>query len=236
MQKRTPDVTSPYRQPPAGPSLILLALVHVLLFAGSLVAFTILGAGARIPTPLDTAQTVQEFTLAHGDAIRTAAFLQFGSAVPLGLFAAAVLSRLHFLGVNAVGKWIAFYGGAGASLLLALTGLSSWASADPAVAASTSTVRALQLLTFTLGGPGFAVFFGLLAAGVSVTSGVGRLLPRWLVWLGLACALCGELSALTLLSLKAAVFIPLTRFPGLVWLIGAASKLRVTPVEQGSAT
>jgi hypothetical protein len=48
-----------------------------------------------------------------------------------------------------------------------------------------STLRALQLFGFATGGPGHVVTLGLLLAGVSVPSGFARLMPRWLVWLGL---------------------------------------------------
>jgi hypothetical protein len=42
------------------------------------------------------------------------------------------------------------------------------------------------------------------------------------MWLGLCVAAAGELSTLSLVFLPAAVLLPLTRFPGLVWLIAVA--------------
>jgi len=59
------------------------------------------------------------------------------------------------------------------------------------------------------------------AAGVSVSAGLSGLLPRWTLWFGLAIAAAGELSSLSLLFAPAALLLPLTRFPGLVWLIAA---------------
>ncbi len=43
-----------------------------------------------------------------------------------------------------------------------------------------------------------------MAAGVSVTSYVFRLLPPWLVWGGLVIAVVGELSTLSLITLPMA--------------------------------
>jgi hypothetical protein len=62
-------------------------------------------------------------------------------------------------------------------------------------------------------------------AGISVTAGFGRLLPRWIVVLGLALAATGELSWLVLVFPKALFLLPLTRFPGFVWLIAAGFAL-----------
>jgi len=75
------------------------------------------------------------------------------------------------------------------------------------------------------GGAGFAVAFGLLAAGVSVTSHFARLLPRWLVVLGMIVAMAGELSYLSLIAYPANLAIPVTRFVGFAWLILVGSRL-----------
>jgi hypothetical protein len=48
-----------------------------------------------------------------------------------------------------------------------------------------------------------------------------KLFPRWLVVFGLALTVIGELSVLSLLIPQALFLIPLTRFPGFVWLIAA---------------
>jgi hypothetical protein len=62
-------------------------------------------------------------------------------------------------------------------------------------------------------------------AGVSVTAAAYRLLPTWIVVLGLALAISGELSWINLLTPKALFLVPLTRFPGFVWLIAAGFAL-----------
>jgi hypothetical protein len=81
--------------------------------------------------------------------------------------------------------------------------------------------RALYYIVYGVGGVRYSVPLGLLIAGIAVTSGIVKLLPRWLVILGLALAFCGELSFFSLLTMKLLFLIPLTRFPGFLWLIAA---------------
>jgi hypothetical protein len=199
------------------PPLAALAVVHTALFGASLAAFALLSGGGHIPSPFQPGSLAD--LARQGTALRWSALFLFGSAVPLGLFAATAASRLRFLGVRAAGVDIALFGGIGASLALTASGLALWAMSDPLLADSSGGSRALQLASFAAGGPAFAVGFGLLAAGVSVTGGLSRLLPRWLMWFGLAIAAAGELSTFRLVFQPAAFLLPLTRFPGLVWLI-----------------
>ena len=74
--------------------------------------------------------------------------------------------------------------------------------------------------------------FGLLLAAVYIPAAVMRLLPKWVIVFGLAIAVCGELSWLDLTTLKAFFVVPLTRFPGFVWLIVAVFALPRTRVPQ----
>ena len=60
---------------------------------------------------------------------------------------------------------------------------------------------------------------GLLMAGVSVTSAFRKLLPLWIVVLGLVLAAAGELSAFYFLNPRLLFLIPLTRFPGFIWIV-----------------
>jgi hypothetical protein len=86
----------------------------------------------------------------------------------------------------------------------------------------------MHFLSFLAGGVAFAVAFGLLAAGVSVTSFFARLLPGWLIWFGLLIALAGELSSLSLVAYPMAFALPLTRFGGFLWLIAVGAILPKT--------
>ena len=163
----------------AGPPLLLLALVHLLLLVASIFAATLLRHGAVYINPYSSSQAVQGFFANSPQAIRVGTFFFFGSAVPLGLFTATVVSRLRFLGVRAAGTYIALFGGFLASAALALSALYGWILSVPdVVSSSAALVHALYFLSFLFGGVTFAVGFGLLAAGVSVTSYFQHLLPR----------------------------------------------------------
>ena len=91
--------------------------------------------------------------------------------------------------------------------------------------ASAPIVKTVTFLSFLLGGVVFAVGFGLLAAGVSVTCYFMRLLPRWSVALGMLMALTGELSSLSLVAYPANFFIPITRYLGFIWMFTVAVAL-----------
>jgi hypothetical protein len=136
-----------------------------------------------------------------------------------------MVSRLRYHGVRAAGATIALVGGVAASLAVALAALFSWTLAQPGIADDATLTRALHFLTYAVGGPGYSVPLGLLCAGISITAGFTRLLPRWIVALGVLLGAVGELSALSLLVPSALFLIPLTRFPGFVWLIAAGTKL-----------
>jgi hypothetical protein len=91
--------------------------------------------------------------------------------------------------------------------------------AYPGIAQDGSVIRTLYYMAFGIGGVGYSVPLGLLIAGIAVPAGIMKLLPKWLVWTGLLLVLCGELSTLSLLFPKLVYLIPLTRFPGFIWLI-----------------
>jgi hypothetical protein len=108
----------------------------------------------------------------------------------------------------------------------------------PDVTASAPVVKAFVFLNFLFGGVVFAVGFGLLAAGVSVTSYFMHLLPRWMAALGMIVAIAGELSSLSLIAFPANFFIPITRYLGVIWMLAVAVALtreNVTIPEMGIA-
>jgi hypothetical protein len=208
-----------------GPSLILLAAVHILLFAAGLVAGAMLRHGASYVTPFAPAEEMRRFFADSPAAMRISSFFLFGSAVPLGIFAVTAVSRLQFLGVRAAGTNIALLGGLAASIALLLSGVAGWMLSVPEVTASVPVVKAVAFFDFLAGGVFFAVGFGLLAAGVSITSYFMRLLPRWLVLLGVLLAAAGELSWFSLIAYPANFFIPITRFVGFLWMLFVAVAL-----------
>src|SRR5277367_348394 len=152
-----------------GPSLLWLALVHILLFMANMVATAALRHGALYVNPYADGETIRAFFAQNPTAVKVSSFLIFGSAVPLGIFAATIVSRLRYLRVRAAGTNIALFGGFAAAGALVLCAFFSWALSSPGVTASAPVVQALCQLSFLSGGAGFAVAFGLLVAGVSVT-------------------------------------------------------------------
>ena len=152
-----------------------LAIVHTLLFVASIASAVLLRHGPSFVTPFVDAEAARAFFAANPLAVKLSAFFFFGSAVPLGIYTATVVSRLRYLGVRAAGTNIALFGGFAASGAIAVSGLCTWVLSVPEVSASLVATRALFFMSFLFGGAGFAVAFGLLAAGVSVTSHFTRL-------------------------------------------------------------
>jgi hypothetical protein len=228
MDKRSP----PHR----GPSLAIVATVHLLLFVAGVLAVAVFAGGDRYPSPFEPQDTIVRFFASHALQTRIGAFFSFGSAIPLGIFTATVASRLRFLGVRAAGESIALFGGIGAALALMLSAVCSWTlSWIGGLPDSTAVVRALHLVAFATGGPATVVLLGLLVAGVAVTSGLSRRLPRWLGWAGVGIALVAELSSLVLVVPAAVPLLPIARFTGVLWLIAAGARLpRSKPSTQGA--
>jgi hypothetical protein len=197
--------------------------------------------GAHFVTPFAPAEELRAFLALSPTAVRVSNFFLFGSAIPFGIFAVTTVSRLRYLGVRAAGTNIALLGGLVATIALILSGIVGWILSVPEVVASAPIVKAVNFLNFLLGGVTFAVGFGLLAAGVSVTCYFMRLLPRWLVGLGMLMALTGELSSLSLVAYPANFFIPITRYLGFLWMFSVAVTLtknrkgeQDTPITEGA--
>jgi hypothetical protein len=134
-----------------------VATVFTVLFLAGLVPVTLLVGDTHFPSPLQPQSEIVAYFRENSTKVAICAFLQFGSAIPLGIYTATMTSRLRFLGIRAAGIDIALFGGLGAAFRFAL-------------------------------------------------------------------AVIGELSALSLV-IQALFLIPLTRFPGFVWLIAAGFRL-----------
>jgi hypothetical protein len=215
------DLSAPSSVRHQGPNLLVLTLIYL--------AFLILGGSkvsASFHIPLDTPDKAVAFVAAHDGAIKWGSFFEFASAMPLGIFIAVTVSRLRFLGVQAAGESIAFLGGTLATGMLLLSSLSTWSLTRPGVAGSAGAVHALQALGFIGGGPGFVVPLGLFLAGVSVTAGLYKLVPGWVMWLGIVIAVACELASLTVVNFTAGYFIPVGRFLSILWMIALSLTLR----------
>lgn len=212
----------------AGPNPGIVAIVYTLLFNAGLYFVISFTGGPHFPGPWESSETIAAYFQDHSRAVLACAFLQFGAAIPLGIFTATMVSRLQFLGVRVAGAHIALFGGLMTAFNMAASALVLWVMAYPGIAQDPAVLRALYYLTFALGGVGFSVPMGLLIAGVSIPAAFFKLLPKWLVVFGLVLAVIGELSALSLVIPNALFLIPLTRFPAFIWLIGAGFALPKT--------
>ena len=215
-----------------GPSPLVVAIAHIVVFAGGLVAASLLHRGAPYVTPFAPAEQIQAFCMQSPTALRVGSFFLLGSAIPLGIFSVTMASLLGFLGVRAAGVQIAQLGGLTATISLLLSGITGTLLSLPDVTASAAVVKAIAFLSFLSGGVMYALGFGLLAAGICITSYFMRLLPRWIIWFGLVVAIAGELSWFSLIAYPANFFIPITRYAGFVWMLFAAVAL----LKAGKAT
>ncbi len=206
-----------------GPSLVAVAVVHAVAVLACVIAPTVMASGHHFPSPFepDASRWFEE----HPTAALASAFLLLCSAAPLAVFTAAASSRLQFLGMKVAGIHIALVGGIAASAALATSAFAQWVLAQPGVPADGSVAHALHLFSFAAGGPGFAVPFGLLIAGVGVVAGLQSFIPRWLMWIGLFVATVAEFSVFAFIWLPASSLLPVARFLGMLWLIGAGATI-----------
>lgn len=202
---------------------------RIILFALILIYVALMKAGGsnvviafRVPHDSTIAAA---FVAQHSWAIRWGSFCEFASAIALGIFMAVSLSRLRSSGIRAASEQIAALGGIATPVMLAGSAMATWSLTRPGVADASGAVATLQSMGFDGGGPGFAAFLGLFVAGVSIAAGLKRVIPGWLMWLGIVVAAAGELSTLTLLNFTAGYFIPAARFLSIVWMLGLALKL-----------
>jgi hypothetical protein len=223
-----PQPSAPPIQRHRGPHLGALAIVITVLFIAGLYPVTLFGGMPYFPGPWESPSTISHFFESRPDAVLLCVFLQFPSMLVLGIYTATIVSRLRFLGINAAGASIALFGGFSVALIGITNAALLWAMVQPGVAQDQPLLIALYYFGYALGGPGFSTTFGLLLAGASVPALIGRLVPRWIAILGLALAVTGELGWLNLEFPKTLFFIPLTRFPGFVWLIAMGFALPAT--------
>jgi hypothetical protein len=203
-----------------GPHPGMLAILYTLLFCVGLYPVTALYKQPYWPGPWEPASTVVPYFQTYGARVLFCIFLQLGAMICLGLFTASVVSRLHFLGARAAGVYIALLGGFMVVIDAMVGAMAMWTLLRPGVVDHPPLLLALYYLGYGLGGPGFSIPMGLLMAGVSVTAAFMKVLPKWLIVLGLVLAAAGELSWLHIFLYPKLLFlIPLVRFPGFIWII-----------------
>lgn len=217
--------------PPLGP----VAIAYMLLFCAGLYNVTYFAGKPYFPGPWEPAQMITAYFQARGSSALLCAFLQFGSAIPLAIFTASAVSRLRFLGVQAAGATIALFGGFATAIGMIFGSAVMIAMTHPEVSHVLPLMVALYYFAFHVGGVGFSVPFGLLMAGISIPALLCKLVPRWIAILGIVLAVCGELSWLDIVWPQALPLIPLTRFPGFIWMIAMGFALPSTRPDQTTA-
>lgn len=209
-----------------GPNAGIVATVFVILFLSSLIPVTVLGGLPYYPPPTASAVDMVNFFSHRQTGVLLCTFFQFGSAIPLGIFTATMVARMKWLGVRVAGIEIAYFGGIVTAIGLITSSSIQWATTFPGVFQNADLLQALYRVGFGIAGPGYSVPFGLLAAGICIPAALYKLLPKWVIILGLFVAVAGILSWFEILSVKLLLLIPLTRFPGFVWIIAAGFTVR----------
>jgi hypothetical protein len=205
----------------ASPHLGLVAIIFTVLFLAGLYPVTVFGGLPYFPGPWEAPDVIANFFRAKPGAVLACAFFHFGAAIVLGIFTASIVSRLQFLGVRAAGVFIALFGGLATALDMVAEASILSVMTRPGVVENGGLILALYHLQIAFGGVGFSAPLGLLFGGVSIPAAFMRLLPKWVIGLGLLLFAIGELSSLNIISSPALFLIPLTRFPGFIWLIAA---------------
>ena len=116
-------------------------------------------------------------------------------------------------------------GGVLAAAATGVLGAVGWATAQTAAVSTPALAAWSAALTFSLGAAGFVPALALLVAGVAVPGLLSGLLPRWLAVFGIAVAEVGMVSVLSALTSVLYPALPIGRFGGLLFVVGASATL-----------
>lgn len=209
-----------------GRHLEVLAIAYAVLFNVGLAFTTYVVPPPNYPAPGSPTGAVLAYFHASGTLIRLNTFVSVGAAVVFGVFVAALVRRLRSLGAAGAGPDIVLFAGFLAAFDQVASHLADWVLTWPDI--GNGTTLGLYYLSYAFGGPGFSVPMGLFVGAACLVARSTRLLPAWIVWLGIAIAIVGAISSLNLLAptfSRLPLTIPLTRFPAFAWLIAAAFTL-----------
>ena len=219
-----------YKQPHLG----IIAFIYVMLFMIGL-SFVSSFSPPYFPQPMAPAYEIVKYFQEHPYEVKMCAFFQFCSAIFLGVFTAVVvgmLGRLNKSGSSISLINIALFGGFFNAFSLALSSMILWVMALAGIAENADIILTLYYHMFIIGGVGYSVPMGLLIAGIVIASWSKKILPRWLSIAGILPAATGLLSNFYLIFAPFLYLIPLTRFPGFVWLVLAGGKISSKFVER----
>src|SRR5437773_7714601 len=84
----------------AGPNPGVVAIVYTLLFNAGLYFVISFTGGPHFPGPWESSETIAAYFQGHPTAVLACAFLQFGAAIPLGIFTATMVSPATLSGCS----------------------------------------------------------------------------------------------------------------------------------------
>src|SRR3954463_5335325 len=152
VSSNAPDIPARDRRlRPTGPHLGALGLISLGLTFATLATAALLADGPAHVSPFAPTAQIVDYYRQNGTAAQVSATLLFGSAVPLGIFAATAYTRLLRLGVRVPGPSIGFFGGGAASLMLMLSATAGWVLGNPGVGSDAGVSRALSLFAYLTG-------------------------------------------------------------------------------------
>jgi hypothetical protein len=224
MNLPTPITNQPGAPPTTGRSanlsLGIFATLYVVLFLVGLFFISGFVTNPSFPSADTGLNGIVAYFQLHPDLVRLNAFLSFGAAMVLGIFVVSVVSKLRLIG--AVGADIALFVGIAAAVDQIGSHSVEWVLTWPGMTQNATLTQAFFYLQYAFGGPGFSLPMGLFVGTVSIVAGMRKLLPKWMVWSGIAIGVIGLVSWLNVLlpvTFPFPLFIPLTRFPAFAWII-----------------
>src|ERR1700760_516201 len=101
MSSTSISASNPIENKYKGPHLGILAVLFMLLFnTGLSFVISLNGKPPYFPGPWEPASAIVSYFQNQPHDVLMCSFFQFGAAIVLGLFTAAVVSRMRFLGLN----------------------------------------------------------------------------------------------------------------------------------------
>ena len=154
-------MTEPVQNTPArfrGPNSGIVATVFVLLFFAGLMPVTAFGGMPYFPGPTASVNEMVAFFSQRQGGTLLCAFLQLGSAVPLGIFTMSIVARVKFLGVRAAGADMALFGGLATAMGLVISSCFLWAMTYPGIPQDANLLHALYRVSLVLEVPAIQCF------------------------------------------------------------------------------
>ncbi|GLZ81111.1 hypothetical protein Afil01_59180 [Actinorhabdospora filicis] len=202
-----------------GRSLILAGIPVVMAFLVGMIAALAIGDGAY-PSPFLDQDVILDWLSKNSDAAQIMSLTQLISALALLVFSARLAESLRQRD-NVAHAAIVQSAGAVSSLMLAMSALLEWVAVRPDVLTSAPAARLVHDLSFLTGGPGHVAALGLMIGTAALGLAKSRTIPSWLTVLGAIVGVAGILSVASLMTETAAYLLPIARFPGFIWIVGA---------------